>query len=246
VASPAVPRRRRTVALYVYTGATIVIGLAALAWASLTLDIWPEISLTQAGGKEGILLGLVFWILIGLLGGTRVEQLHGFGVLTFHLPFIIAATALGGPVAGGWVAMIRPRGARAPRGALVRHLANHSAMALSAVLGGIVYAAVVMARSAPSRMTAGGRRSRSCWPRSSCPVCRHPGHRHGHPARRPDLRRPAACSTPHRKTAASEVVLGWSWPWPTAASGGGPPSCARPSSWSLAGPHRSRAGSATR
>ena len=41
--SPAVPRRRRrTVALYVYTGATIVVGLAALAWASLTLDIWPR------------------------------------------------------------------------------------------------------------------------------------------------------------------------------------------------------------
>src|SRR4029078_278798 len=97
-------RRRRTVALYVYTGATIVIGLAALAWASLTLDILPEISPTQAGGGEEIRLGLLFWILIGLLGGTRVEQLHGFGVLTFHLPFIIAATALGGAGARGWVA----------------------------------------------------------------------------------------------------------------------------------------------
>ncbi len=144
IESPAAPRRRRrTVALYLYTGATIVVGLAALAWASLTLDIWPEISLTQAGGKEGILLGLLFWILIGLLGGTRVEQLHGFGVLTFHLPFIIAATALGGPVAGGWVAMISTLEARELREVpWYGTLANHSAMALSAVLGGIVYAAV--------------------------------------------------------------------------------------------------------
>ena len=51
------------------------------------------ISLTAAGGREGILLGLIFWIAIGLLGGTRVERMHGHGVLTFHLPFIIAAMA---------------------------------------------------------------------------------------------------------------------------------------------------------
>ena len=96
------PRPVRSVSLlHLYTGATILGGLAALAWASVTYPIWPTISLTQAGGPEGILLGLVFWIVIGLLGGTRVAHLHGHGVLTFHLPFIIAATALGGPVAGG-------------------------------------------------------------------------------------------------------------------------------------------------
>ena len=68
---------------------------------------------------------------------------HGFGVLTFHLPFIIAATALGGPVAGGWVAMISTLEARELREVpWYGTLANHSAMALSAVLGGIVYAAV--------------------------------------------------------------------------------------------------------
>src|SRR5258706_8646323 len=81
--------RRRSVALYAYTAATIVAGLVALVWATVSFPIWPTISLTQAGGKEGILLGLLFWILIGLLGGMRVEQLHGYGVLTFHLPFII-------------------------------------------------------------------------------------------------------------------------------------------------------------
>ena len=45
-------------------------------------------------------------MLLGLLGGTRVHHMRGHGVLTFHLPFIIAATALGGPVAGGWVAFV--------------------------------------------------------------------------------------------------------------------------------------------
>jgi diguanylate cyclase (GGDEF)-like protein len=139
--------RGRSVVLYAYTAATIVAGLAALAWASLSFPIWPTISLTQAGGREGILLGLLFWILIGLLGGTRVEQLHGYGVLTFHLPFIIAATALGGPVAGGWVAMISTLEARELREVpWYGTMANHSAMALSAVLGGVVYELV---RSGP-------------------------------------------------------------------------------------------------
>ena len=50
-------------------------------------------ALTINKNDEGILLGLVFWILIGLLGGLRIERLNGYGVLTFHFPFIIAAMA---------------------------------------------------------------------------------------------------------------------------------------------------------
>jgi len=132
-------------ALYTYTVATIVIGLTALAWASVAFPIWPTISLTQAGGNEGILLGLLFWIGLGLLGGTRVQHIHGHGVLTFHLPFILAATALGGPVAGGWVAMVSTLEARELRPNEVPWygtLANHAGMALSAVLAGVVYASV--------------------------------------------------------------------------------------------------------
>ncbi len=139
--------KRSMLPLYVYTAATIGAGLTALLWASVSFTIWPTISLTQAGGREGILLGLLFWILLGLLGGTRVEQLHGYGVLTFHLPFIIAATALGGPVAGGWVAMVSTLEARELREVpWYGTLANHSAMALSAVLAGVVFEAV---RSGP-------------------------------------------------------------------------------------------------
>jgi diguanylate cyclase (GGDEF)-like protein len=134
---------RSRVALYVYTGTTIVAGLVALAWASVSFEIWPSISLTQPADHQGILLGLVFWILLGLLGGTRVERMHGFGVLTFHLPFIIAATALGGPVAGGWVAMISTFEMRELREVpWYGTLANHSSMALSAVLAGVVFQAV--------------------------------------------------------------------------------------------------------
>ena len=131
--------RRPPLAFYLYVAATIVAGFAALAWASVTYPIWPTISLTQAGGREGILLGVVFWMILGLLGGTRVQHMRGHGVLTFHLPFIIAATALGGPVAGGWVAMVATFEMRELRE--VRWygtLSNHAALAFSAVLAGVV------------------------------------------------------------------------------------------------------------
>jgi diguanylate cyclase (GGDEF)-like protein len=134
---------RYSVKLYVYTSIEIIVGLALLAWASVSFDIWPTISLTHAADNEGKLLGLVFWTGLGLLGGTRAQNLHGHGVLTFQLPFIIAATALGGPVAGGWVALVGTFEAREitdlPWYGIV---ANHSAMAMSAVLGGLVFGLV--------------------------------------------------------------------------------------------------------
>ena len=81
----------------------------------------------------------MFWVVIGLLGGTRVERLHGHGVLTFHLPFIIAAMALGGPTAGAIVAMVSTFEAREIREApWYGVLANHAALTLAAIIGGVV------------------------------------------------------------------------------------------------------------
>ena len=61
----------------------------------------------------------------------------GHGVLTFHLPFIVAAMVLGGPIAGGWVAFLASFERRELRempwyGAL----ANHAGLALAAIVGG--------------------------------------------------------------------------------------------------------------
>ena len=129
--------------LYVYTAATIVAGVAALTWAALSLPIDERISLTSGGGREGVLLGLVFWIAIGLLGGLRVERLHGHGVLTFHYPFIIAATALGGPVAGALVALISTIERRELRDVpWFGVLANHAALTLAAICGGVTMGVV--------------------------------------------------------------------------------------------------------
>lgn len=141
-----VNRRRRTdhsPALLAYTGVQVVAAAIAFAWVAVSFPMTPEISLTASGGREGILLGLVFWVVIGLLGGTRVERLHGHGVLTFHLPFIVAAMALGGPAAGAVVAVVSTFEAREFREApWYGVLSNHASLALSAIAGGLVYYAV--------------------------------------------------------------------------------------------------------
>jgi diguanylate cyclase (GGDEF)-like protein len=145
-------RRRRTDRsrwLYVYTATTIVVGALVVAWAVQAFPITPAISLTESGGREGILLGLVFWIIIGLLGSTRVERLRGHGVLTFHLPFIIAASALGGPAAGALVALISTIERRELRSVpWYGLLANHASLAIAAVAGGIVMEAAPTALAA--------------------------------------------------------------------------------------------------
>jgi diguanylate cyclase (GGDEF)-like protein len=142
----AVSRRRRTdhsPALLTYTAVQVVAAAFVFAWVALSFPMAADISLTSTGGPEGILLGLVFWVAIGLLGGTRVERLHGHGVLTFHLPFIVAAMALGGPAAGAVVAMVSTIEAREFREApWYGVLANHASLTLSAVAGGLVFEAV--------------------------------------------------------------------------------------------------------
>jgi diguanylate cyclase (GGDEF)-like protein len=141
-----VNRRRRTdhsPALLAYTGLQVAAAAVAFAWVAVSFPMAPEISLTRSGGPEGILLGLVFWVVIGLLGGTRVERLHGHGVLTFHLPFIVAAMALGGPAAGAVVALVSTIEAREIREApWYGVLANHAALTLSAIAGGLVFYAI--------------------------------------------------------------------------------------------------------
>jgi diguanylate cyclase (GGDEF)-like protein len=124
--------------LYGYTAATIIAGAAILAWSALTFPISEVISLTAGGGREGVLLGLVFWVGIGLLGGTKVERLQGHGVLTFHFPFIIAALALGGPTAGALVALISTIERRELRDVpWYGILANHASLTIAAVAGGV-------------------------------------------------------------------------------------------------------------
>jgi diguanylate cyclase (GGDEF)-like protein len=142
---PLVERRRTSTALAVYTAATIVVGFAVLAWATMTFPLrapignpsLPATSLSQD------MTGLLFWILFGLLGSIRTNALRRRGMLTFHLPFIVAAMTLGGPVAAGWVAAISTLEIRELREVpWFGVLANHALLPLAAVGGGLVVFAV--------------------------------------------------------------------------------------------------------
>lgn len=126
--------------LLAYTAVSIVAGMAAFLWSTMTVPIRPAINPglegTALGGADG---GLLLWIAFGLVGSLRVLPIPGgSGVWTFHMPFIAAAMVLGGPTAGAWVGFLstierRELDTQPWYGAL----ANHSVMAFAAVAGGL-------------------------------------------------------------------------------------------------------------
>jgi diguanylate cyclase (GGDEF)-like protein len=126
--------------LLAYTAASILLGLGALAWTTLTVPLLPAIDPgldgTSLAGPAG---GLLLWIAFGLVGSLRVLPIPGSSaVWTFHFPFIAAAMVLGGPTAGAWVAFL----ATLERRELESQpwygtLANHAVLALGAVVGGL-------------------------------------------------------------------------------------------------------------
>lgn len=135
---------RRTSLLAGYTSATVTVGLFALAAVTLLVPLRGPISIAGLDPAVAGVAGVLAWTVFGLLGGTRVlRDPGGHVVMTFHLPFIAAAMLLGGPVAGGWVAMLATFDARELREApWYGVLANHCGLALAAIAGGFVAAVV--------------------------------------------------------------------------------------------------------
>ena len=129
------------VSLQVYTAVSILAGLVAVLWTTMSVPVLPTIDPglqgTALSGSDG---GLLLWVAFGFIGSLRVLPVAGSsGVWTFHFPFIAAAMVLGGPTAGGWVALL----ATLERRELESQpwygvLANHSVMALAAVIGGLM------------------------------------------------------------------------------------------------------------
>lgn len=142
--TPGIATRGR-VRLHSYTTISIVAGLGAFLWSTVSVPVRPAIDPGFAGtalaGTNG---GLLLWIVFGLIGSFRVLPVPGSsGVWTFHFPFIAAAMVLGGPTAGAWVGFLstferRELDSQPWYGAL----ANHAVMAFAAVIGGLTVEAV--------------------------------------------------------------------------------------------------------
>jgi diguanylate cyclase (GGDEF)-like protein len=138
---PLIERRPTSPGLALYVAVSIVAGFGVLGWATATLPI--DASIANRGLPRIVddpsESGLLFWIGLGLLGALRTTSFGRRAVLTFHLPFEVAAMTLGGPVAGGWVAAISTIELRELREVpWFGTLANHAILALSGVLGGLV------------------------------------------------------------------------------------------------------------
>lgn len=134
----------RRVALLAYTAASIVVGLALLAWTTLVIPIDPAIDPHLFGtALAGPVGGTLLWSLFGFLGSLRVLRAPGgAGFLTFHLPFMGAALVLGGPTAGAWVAFLSSLERRElEQQPWYGVLANHSVFVIGAVSGGLLASA---------------------------------------------------------------------------------------------------------
>ena len=129
---------RRATLLTVYTAGTIAIGTLGLLAATLFLGVDDGIAIRGLPAEIATLAGLAAWVAFGLLGGARMlRDPGGHVVLTFHLPFIVAAMILGGPVAGAWVAVLATFDVRELREApWYGVLANHAGLAIAALAGG--------------------------------------------------------------------------------------------------------------
>lgn len=143
--TPLVAVERRAALLPAFTAATILGGLGALLLVTLTTPLPGPIRVDGLPAPVDALAGVALWTVFSLAGGLRVVRgPSGHGVITFHLPFIVAAMVLGGPVAGGWVALLGSFDRRELREApWYGVMANHATLALAAVAGGLASEVVI-------------------------------------------------------------------------------------------------------
>ncbi len=210
---PLIERRRTPRSLALYVAASVAAGFGLLAWATATQSITATISntsLPRIAGDEGE-TGLLFWIGLGLLGSLRTSSFGGRAVLTFHLPFEVAAMTLGGPVAGGWVAALSTIELRELREVpWFGTLANHAILALSGVVGGLVVVSLRVSLVGLGDLQLATLIATAAGAFVFCAI--DVGMTMVVVGLREDLSIPEAASTfdrSFRKTAGGEVVLGW-------------------------------------
>jgi diguanylate cyclase (GGDEF)-like protein len=127
--------------LRLWTFAQIAAAAVVLGYVFATSTLRPEITLhwpvlPAADSRIG---GLLFWLLFGLLGGLRAKARPGGAVLTFSMPFVVAGTLLGGPLAGALMGLISEFELRELRTQpWYGTLANHAVSIVAAVAAAVV------------------------------------------------------------------------------------------------------------
>jgi len=113
--------------------------IALVWWTTTSYPLHPAIAMHWDGvdRSAAILVGVGYWTLFGLIGALRARELESGAVLTFHMPFVVAGTILGGPVVGGWMGLLsqfeRREFTAVPWYGM---LGNHAIIAISAIAAG--------------------------------------------------------------------------------------------------------------
>ncbi|HUQ77881.1 MAG TPA: HD-GYP domain-containing protein [Patescibacteria group bacterium] len=91
-----------------------------------------------------VALGIGFWTAVTALASALPVRMPRGMLVTVSIAPVIAATALGGPAAGGWIALVGSTELRELRGRVPWYgtLANHAGLVLPAVAGGVVIEAL--------------------------------------------------------------------------------------------------------
>lgn len=128
--------------LKLYIAGVVAASALALAATTLMIPVYPSLGIGLPGVDSGtaLVVGLAYWSLITLGASALPVQMPRGTLFAVNTAPIIAATVLGGPTAGAWVALIGVTEIRELRGRIPWYgtLANHAGFVLPAIAAGLV------------------------------------------------------------------------------------------------------------
>src|SRR4029079_1326750 len=148
------PRSLKVCVAGLVSFSAIALVLASLFYSNypgFVFGMRPDIRLDVGQPMQvEVLLGLLFWTLVTLFAQALPVRMPRGSFVSVAMAPIVAAMALGGPVAAGWVALIGTTEVRELRGRIPWYgtAANHAGVVLPAVVGGLL-ADLVLADTNP-------------------------------------------------------------------------------------------------
>src|SRR5215203_2637523 len=127
--------------LKLYIIGVVAAGALALGATTLVIPVDPQIGGGfERFGSYATAVGLAFWTLVTLLASALPVKMPRGTLVGVSIAPLIAATALGGPTAGAWVALLGTTEMRELRGRIPWYgtLANHAGLLVPTVAAGIV------------------------------------------------------------------------------------------------------------
>jgi diguanylate cyclase (GGDEF)-like protein len=131
--------------------AIFLIAGGALLGVVCTTPLWSQIGIGE--GSSSLILGLGFWTVIALIASAATVRTHTGTSIDAGTAPLMAATVLGGPLAGAFVGFFGTFQARELKGGIPVYgvFGNHLAIALPTAISGLVMATLGIQGASPSR-----------------------------------------------------------------------------------------------